>query len=767
MHYLKKELYERVASNPELFDFIQEVALDGLWYWDLEDPEHEWMNPKFWTTLGYNPEEMPHKASAWQEIIFKEDLAIASKNAEKHFYDKDHPYDQVVRYHHKTGRTVWIRCKGIAIRDENGKCIRMLGAHIDISAEKEKEELLYRCNDEASIGFWEVDLIENTVYWSDTTKRIHGVSQDYVPDVESGINFYKEGKSRDTITRVFNEVIEKQETQTVELIIVSASGEDRWIKSILIPKVFNGKCIAVYGTFQDIHERKVAEERVRQSEESFRTSFENSAIGMAIISREGKWLKVNKEVPKILGYTREELNIITFQDLTHPEDLHKDLANIEKLIAGSAESYQMEKRYIHKDGYVVYAILAVSCLRHENGVIRHFISQIVDISKQKQTQIELEASSKYNQAILDSSTSVSIITTDVNGIIKSFNRGAEKRLGYYAEEFVDQGSPAFFHDKDEIKVFAQRIQNKIGKKVKGFGVFKEIAQNHAGIGNAHEWTYIAKSGYRFPVLLTITPLYLNGEITGYMGIATDITESRKAKTELQTLLHVTQEQNDRLKGFAQIVSHNLRSHSSNIDFMIDIFREEEPAASKSDVFTNIKKASTNLKQTISHLNEIVVHNTSNEIERTNMNLRATVNTTIESVRAIAEDKNVTLENHITEDIVISVIPAYIESILLNLLTNGIKYSSPQRDSYVKVKALIDKVEKRVVISFEDNGIGINLERHSRRLFKMYATFHTGYDSRGIGLFLTKNQVETLGGSISVESKEGVGSTFQIKLPYQL
>ncbi|MBU1369897.1 MAG: PAS domain-containing protein, partial [Bacteroidetes bacterium] len=129
--YLKKELYGLIKTDESIFDFIQESALDGLWYWDLEKPENEWMNAKFWTVLGYDPDEMPHKSNAWQSIINQDDLKLASDNLTQHWENPEHPYDQVVRYTHKNGSMVWIRCRGMAIRDKNGKPIRMLGAHQD------------------------------------------------------------------------------------------------------------------------------------------------------------------------------------------------------------------------------------------------------------------------------------------------------------------------------------------------------------------------------------------------------------------------------------------------------------------------------------------------------------------------------------------------------------------------------------------------------------------------------------------------------------
>ena len=132
-HYLKKELYELFKTDSTFFNFLQENSLDGLWYWNLENIEDEWMSPRFWEVLGYDPEKEKHSSYEWQDIIFKEDLEKATINFEKHLQDPKHPYDQIVRYKHKDGSTVWIQCRGIAIRDESGKATRMLGVHTNIT----------------------------------------------------------------------------------------------------------------------------------------------------------------------------------------------------------------------------------------------------------------------------------------------------------------------------------------------------------------------------------------------------------------------------------------------------------------------------------------------------------------------------------------------------------------------------------------------------------------------------------------------------------
>jgi len=156
-HYLEDELYRLVREDPAIFDFLQDGSLDGLWYWDLEAPEHEWMSPRFWQVLGYDPGAMPHRAEAWQDMIHPDDLALARENLKRHCDDPTHPYDQVVRYRHRDGSTVWVRCRGIAIRDSRGKPMRMLGAHTDLTAVKEREAELQEKTEELERSNAELD----------------------------------------------------------------------------------------------------------------------------------------------------------------------------------------------------------------------------------------------------------------------------------------------------------------------------------------------------------------------------------------------------------------------------------------------------------------------------------------------------------------------------------------------------------------------------------------------------------------------------------
>ncbi len=142
-HYLKEELYDLIKKDSKIFEFLQRGSLDGIWYWGLKTEKDEWMSPRFWEVLGYDPKEKAHLASEWMDLIDPDDLKVEHKNFSKHCADPDHSFDQIVRYRHGDGSTGWVRCRGIAIRNEAGEPVRLRGAHTDLTQLKRVEAKLH------------------------------------------------------------------------------------------------------------------------------------------------------------------------------------------------------------------------------------------------------------------------------------------------------------------------------------------------------------------------------------------------------------------------------------------------------------------------------------------------------------------------------------------------------------------------------------------------------------------------------------------------
>ncbi len=513
---------------------------------------------------------------------------------------------------------------------------------------------------------------------------------------------------------------------------------------------------------EDITERKRIEQQLVLSEAQFRGAFQSSPTGIAIVSLQGNWVTVNPAISNILGYTEAELMKLTFQDITHPDDIAPDIALVNELLEGKRQYYQLEKRYLHKNGEYIWALLSVSLVRDAEGNPKHFVSQITDINTQRITQHKLKQALDKLEGILGASSQVSIISTDTNGVITSFNVGAENLLGYSRQEMVNVSTPQIIHVAEEVIARGQELTAQLGKTVEGFDVFIELAKVQQY--ETREWTYVHKDGTHFPVQLTVTAIREAGEIVGYLGIAVDISEIKRVEREIKSLLDVAKDQNERLRNFAHIVSHNLRSHSGNISILIDLFLQENENMAEDELLKNLTLSANNLKETIVHLNEVVAMNTTVNENMKRLHLKTFVDAAVQNVKAIANDKQVNIINLVDDGLYVAGVDAYLDSIVLNFLTNAIKYKSDGRQAFVKIDSTTEG--GFVMLKFEDNGIGMNLKLVKHKLFGMYKTFSTNPDARGIGLFITKNQIETLGGKIEVESEEGIGTTFKVYLKHE-
>lgn len=537
-------------------------------------------------------------------------------------------------------------------------------------------------------------------------------------------------------------------------------GSEQWLAWDVRPwYASEGQVGGIIMYTEDITARKKTAQQLVLSESQFRGAFEASPTGIAIVSLQGNWVTVNAAISNILGYTEAELMKLTFQDITHPDDLDADLALVNELLEGKRKHYQLEKRYLHKNGEYIWAILSVSLVRDAEGKPKHFVSQITDINTQRITQNKLAQTLGRLEGILNASTQVSIISTDANGVITSFNVGAENLLGYRREEMVRLKSPQIIHLAEEMEARGNELSEKLGKTVQGFDVFTALPKVQQY--ETREWTYVRKDGTQFPVQLTVTAVREKDEIVGYLGIAADISEIKRVEREIKSLLDVTNAQNERLRNFAHIVSHNLRSHSGNISILLDLFLQENEEKVEDELLKNLLQSANNLRDTIVHLNEVVVMNNTVGENLKPIHLRTVVDAAIQNVRAIAQDKNVRIENNVDAALYVEGVDAYMDSMVLNFLTNGIKYKSAERDAYVRVQAVVK--DGFAELEFADNGIGMDLKRIKHKLFGMYKTFHGNDDARGIGLFITKNQVEAMGGRIDVESEENKGTSFKVYL----
>lgn len=455
-----------------------------------------------------------------------------------------------------------------------------------------------------------------------------------------------------------------------------------------------------------------------------------------------------------LDFDHNKANGISFY---HPDDQPVIINAIEQTIA-TKNPFDVTCRFISNKGILKW-VRSTGVFWQEIGEKPKLLGSFQDVSSIIKVKEELEEANAKNQAIVNASTQVTIISTDIFGTITSFNKGAELQLGYAASEMIGKQTPQIIHLREEIENVGKELSAELNVKIEGFDAF--VAHAKARQHETREWTYVRKDGTFYPVLLSVTAIKRNGIITGFLGMGVDISEMKKSQNEVLALLDITKDQNERLKNFAYIVSHNLRSHSGGISMLLEFFKQESPDVYEKELFQHIKNASDSLSGTIKHLTEVVQINLEKKQNSALVVLRPLIEKSISSLLISAKNAGVLLQNEVPDDIRVFGLPAYLESIIMNFISNGIKYSSKKRNSYVKIT--VEVTQDFVILIFKDNGLGIDLKQHGKKLFGIYKTFHEHEDSRGVGLFITKNQVESMGGRIEVQSEVNVGTTFKIFL----
>lgn len=272
---------------------------------------------------------------------------------------------------------------------------------------------------------------------------------------------------------------------------------------------------------------------------------------------------------------------------------------------------------------------------------------------------------------------------------------------------------------------------------------------------------IAKGGKSGYALVNYFPHIVDGKVEGFISQAADITPVMQLELELKAKNKMVVEQNTRLLNFANIVSHNLKNHAINLATVLDMYLNAADNEEKEEMMGYLKGVSKGFSQTVENLNEIVHAQNQGTKTPVTVNLHEYIERSLEILRIEIVNTHATINNNISVGTELRINPAYCESIILNLLSNTLKYRHPDRTPQVDVYT--QEQNGYIILHVRDNGLGINLEKHGKDLFGMYKTFHGNIDAHGIGLFITNFQVQAMGGYIEVESTVNEGSTFKIFL----
>lgn len=243
----------------------------------------------------------------------------------------------------------------------------------------------------------------------------------------------------------------------------------------------------------------------------------------------------------------------------------------------------------------------------------------------------------------------------------------------------------------------------------------------------------------------------------YLCIAHPIDELKLQQIALE-------EQNQRLQHFSHIVSHNLSSYVANVHSLVDLMGDEAMSTKeKGELYPVLKQATNNLQEAINHLNEMLKIQRNGHLGKVKLFLKAELDKVLSALKNEVEKAGLQVSVKVDEWMTVCFHPAYLQSILLNMCSNALRYKRLGKDAKLRISARY-LGNQTIGMVFEDNGLGMDLKTMGHKLFGMFQTFHDHPESKGLGLFMVKNQLSAMGGSIHVESKVGEGTKFELRIP---
>ncbi len=267
---------------------------------------------------------------------------------------------------------------------------------------------------------------------------------------------------------------------------------------------------------------------------------------------------------------------------------------------------------------------------------------------------------------------------------------------------------------------------------------------------------IPNKGIRYSIT-NYFPDIVNGEVKGFVVHVADITALKLAEKELLQSKELILLQNKRLVDFTNIITHNLTNYAFGFSGILDLLTNTKSEIKREELLLHLKILASNFNDTINNLKQIADVQNKAHLELVEINLYDYIIKTLIILSPKIISSKCTINNFVPANTTVMGNAAYMESILTNFITNSIKYKHPNRDPVIDLNCITQAND--LILAIKDNGIGINIEKYRHELFQLYKTFHGNYDARGIGLYITKYQVESMGGKIEVESKENIGTSF--------
>ena len=499
---------------------------------------------------------------------------------------------------------------------------------------------------------------------------------------------------------------------------------------------------------------------LREADERFRGAFDSSAIGMALVSPEGRFVEVNRSLCELVGYPEDELLALTFQEITHPDDLDTDLVLLQQTIAGTRASYRMEKRYFRKDGRIVWILLSVSLVRDEHGEPLHFVSQIEDITERREAGERVaEAEHRYRTLVEQLPLVTYVRPHDMTAANTYVSPQIEALLGTTPEEWQTDGD-----------IFLKLVHPDDLDRI------VEAAQRFRATGEPfrEEYRYVARDGR---VVWVHDETYLldelHGGAGGVQGFLIDITGRKRGEEDrarLEGELRHAQKL-DALGRLAGGVAHDFNNILTAVTGYSELLLERlDP---REELYGHAEEIRRSAAQAGSLTRQLLAFGRKQLLQPSPVDPNEVVRSAARLLRSLVGERHTIRVDCVPELGTVVADPGQIEHAVVNLVLNA-RDAMPAGGEIRLETSLADVTAadapegltpgRYAVLAVSDTGVGMD-EETKARVFEPFFTTKPAGEGSGLGLSTAYGVAAQSDGTIVVESQVGRGSTVALYLPW--
>lgn len=747
----RKTVEQELLLSEKKYKALFEDNPMPMFIWDFETRNIIDCNEEALIKYGYTREEFLQLNI--RDIRPKEDIRLIDVAT-----DSEAAYGRIHkegwRHLKKNGEVMQLHITG-HLMDYNGRRASLVLLN-DITEKNRLEDLLNKSNRLAAVGSWEIDVTNGTVFWSDITKEIREVDPDFVPDLATGISYFKEGESRETISNLVKDCIEKGTPWDEELRILTHKGKLKWIRTIGEAEMVNGKCVKVYGSFQDIDERKKSAIKLAESENRFRT----------ILEAEPEWVKLMGPGEQLLMVNPAGLAMIEADN--EAQVIGKTLSEIILPEHMSAFSELTKNVFRGESGKLVFEIKGLKGtrrwmethavpLKNSQGICISLLGVTRDITERKKAEEEIRDSEEKRRLIMNGALDA-IICIDTRERITFWNPQAEVIFGWKESEVMGQQLSELIIPEPFRRYHTEGIKH-----------YLKTGEGEA-LNVLLELKAIRQTGEEFPIELTVLPVKQEGSEVFFCAFIRDISERKKNEDSLkqlnETLAQNAQElaiSNKELEQFSYVASHDLqeplRMVTSFLGQLEKKYSDSIDDKGKQYIHFAVDGA-IRMRQIIQDLLEFSrVGRLDEEMAQVNINELLSDVISLYTIQIEESKTKITAE----ELPVIKTHKTPLFQVFHNLIGNALKYRHTENAPEIEISCT--EIPGYWKFSVKDNGIGISKENFEK-IFVIFQRLHNKneYTGTGIGLAIVNKIINSLDGKIWVESEEGKGTVFHFTLP---